>query len=119
MASPNLINVVSVYGKTTATVVSTATTVLVSNPSASNKMYKINSIYISNIDNVSPIKVTLDFFKNLISIRLIDRIEIEPGNTLVAMSRDTSIYLDEGDSIRCYSESVNKTHVTISYEINS
>lgn len=119
MAIPNLINVTSVFGKTTSTVVGTATTVLVSNPAGSNRSYKINSIYISNIDNSATTRVSLDFFRNLISIRLVDRISIQPGNTLIAMSRDTSIYLEEGDSIRCYAEINDKTHVTISYEINA
>ena len=119
MAAPNLVAITSVYGKTTSTTIGTAATVLVSNPTSSNKSYKINSIYISNIGNTADIKSTLDFYRSSTSIRMIDRMTVSPGDTLIAISRDTSIYLEEGDSIRCYSDIVGATHVVISYEINA
>lgn len=119
MAAPNLIAITSVFGKTTSTTIGTAATVLVSNPSSSNKSYKINALYLSNIDNTATLKISVDFFRSSTSIRLVDRITISPGDTLVAISRDTSLYLEEGDSIRCYADQAGITHAVITYEINA
>lgn len=118
MAAPNLIQVTSVYGRTIGTTVATAVTILVSNPTSSGKSYKINSLYIANIDNSNNVKVSVDFFRAGSSVRVIDRMTVVPGDTLVGMSRDTSIYLEEGDSLRAYADNDGRTHLVISYEIN-
>lgn len=119
MAAPNLIQVTQVYGRTISTPIGTAVTILASNPSSSNKSYKLNGLFIANIDNSTACKVSVDFLRFGNSIRIVDRMEITPGETLVAMSRDTSIYLEEGDSLRCYADQENLIHVVLSYEINS
>jgi hypothetical protein len=119
MAAPNLVAITSVYGKTTSTTVGTAATVLVSNPASSNKSYKVNAIYIANVDNTNASKVSIDFYRSSTSIRLVDRMSVNPGDTLVAISRDSAVYLEEGDSLRCYSDIVGITHVVVTYEINA
>ena len=118
MAAPNLIQISSVYGRTTSTSIGTPVTTVVSNPVSSNKNYKINSLYIANIDNALTVRVSVDFFRGGNSIRLVDRMAIGSGDTLIAISRDTGIYLEEGDSIRCYADQNSLVHAVISYEIN-
>lgn len=119
MAAPNLIQVTSVYGRSISTSVGTAVTTVVSNPTSSSKSYKLNSLYISNIDSAGTVRVSVDFFRSGTSIRLIDRMEVAPGDTLIGMSRDTSIYLEEGDSLRAYADVAGRTHLVLSYEINT
>lgn len=119
MAAPNLIQVTSVYGRTTSTSIGTAVTTVVSNPTSSNKSYKINSLYIANIDSASEVKVSVDFFRAGTSIRIVDRMPIAAGDSLVALSRDTSIYLEEGDSLRAYADVAGRTHLVCSFEINT
>jgi hypothetical protein len=118
MAAPNLIQITSVYGKTTSTSIGTAVTVVVSNPTSSNKSYKLNALYIANIDNTLNGRVSVDHYRAGTGIRLIDRMEVLPGDTLVAIGRDTSIYLEEGDSLRCYADQNGLLHIVLSYEIN-
>ena len=118
MAAPNLIQVTSVYGRTTGTAIGTPVTTVVSNPTSSNKNYKINSLYISNIDNSLSARVSVDFFRGGTSIRLVDRMIVTTGDTLVAITRDSGIYLEEGDSIRCYADQNGLIHAVMSYEIN-
>ncbi len=118
MAAPNLLQLTTVYGKTTSSTIDTAVTVLVSNPSGSNKSYKIKSLYIANIDNFTTARVSLDFYRTSTSIRLIDRMPAASGDTLLAISNDTSIYLEEGDSLRCYADQPDLIHAVLSYEIN-
>lgn len=119
MAAPNLVQVTSVYGKTTSTSIGTAVTTVVSNPTSSNKSYKLNSLYIANIDTAGPVQISVDFYRSGTSIRLIDRMSISPGDSLVGLSRDTSIYLEEGDSLRAYADVAGRTHLVLSYEINA
>lgn len=119
MAAPNLIQITSVFGRTTSTSISTAVTTVVSNPTSSNKSYKINSLYIANIDSADDVKISVDFFRSGTSIRLIDRMTISPGDSLVGVGRDTSIYLEEGDSLRAYADVAGRTHLVCSFEINS
>lgn len=119
MAIPNLIQITTVYGKSTSTSLGTAVTTVISNPTSSNKSYKVNVLYIANIDNTATARVSVDLYRSGTSIRLIDRMQVAPGDTLVAMSRDTSIYLEEGDSVRCYADQEGLLHSVMSYEINS
>lgn len=118
MAAPNLIQITSVLGKTTSTSIGTAVTTVVSNPSSSNKAYKLNTLYVSNIDATDDVKVSVDFFRSGTSIRLVDRMTISAGDTLVAVGRDTAFYLEEGDSLRAYADVANRTHLICSFEIN-
>jgi hypothetical protein len=119
MAAPNLIQITSVYGRTTSTSIGTAVTTLVSNPTSSNKSYKINSLFIANVDTAGPVQVSVDFFRSGASIRLLDRMSISPGDTLVGIARDTAIYLEEGDSLRAYADVAGRTHIIMTYEINA
>ena len=60
MANPNIVNVTAIYGNTTyAALTTTLTTVLLSNAASSGKVYKINSIMVSNIDGTSAADVTV------------------------------------------------------------
>lgn len=117
MAAPNLVSPTTTYGRTTGTNIGTAITVLVSNPSGSNKAYKLNSLYVANIDDAQTAKISVDFYRATNSIRIIDRIDVSAGDTLVGMSSDTLVYLEEGDSLRCYANQNNLLHVVLSYEV--
>jgi len=118
MAAPNLIQITSVFAKTTGTEIGTPVTIVASNPVSSNKSYKINTLYLSNIDNTTTARVSVDFFRGGTSFRLVDRMTVASGDTLVAISRDTAIYLEEGDSIRCYADRDGLIHAVTSFEIN-
>ena len=62
MSAPNIVNVTSIIGKTNAiSLTNTNNTELVSNASGSNKVFKINSLIISNVDGSLNIAVTVNF----------------------------------------------------------
>ena len=51
MANPNIVNVATIQGKTTgAAMGTTLTTSLLANSSSSNKVFKINSVIVTNVD---------------------------------------------------------------------
>lgn len=53
MAAPNIVNVTTIIGKTAVLAVTTSATAIVTNSAGSNKVFKINSLNISNVNGMS------------------------------------------------------------------
>ncbi len=54
MAAPNIVNITTLTGKTTyVNLTTTGSTSILSNASGSNRVYKINSLFVSNIDTAN------------------------------------------------------------------
>jgi len=101
MANPNIVNVSAIYGQTNGMAVTTSMTALVSNSSSSGKIYKINSLVVSNIDGTNTADVTVEVYKNQsTSMPLAMTIAVPADASLVVISKDTSVYLNENDSLR-------------------
>ena len=62
MANPNIVNVTDIRGKTAVTNITTSATTLVENSAASNKVFKINGLIISNIHGSDIAGISVDFF---------------------------------------------------------
>jgi len=101
MANPNIVNVTSIYGKVVGAAVTATETALVSNPASSGKIYKINSLIVSNIDGALAADITVRLFKNqAVSYALVSTVSVPADSTLIVLDKTTSIYLEENDSIR-------------------
>ena len=62
MANPNIVNVASIFGKsTTLALTTTVGTVLLANAASSGKVFKINTILSSNVDGTNDGAVTIAF----------------------------------------------------------
>lgn len=117
MANPNIVNVTTIQGKVVGLLAGTSLTALVTNPSSSNKILKINSLIVSNINGASAADITVDIFKNQTTgYYLAYTISVPADATLVVISKDTSIYLEENDSIRIAASASNSLHAICSYE---
>ena len=99
MANPNIVDVTTIYGNTFGMAVTTVTANIVSNPSGSGTVYKINSLTAANINSVSG-SITCEY--NIADANtFIARNVVVPTNaTLVVIAKDTSIYLTENSSIQ-------------------
>ena len=63
MAAPNILSATSIYGKTVgAALGTTLTTSLLANASGSNKVLKINSIIVANVDGSNAADVSVEFY---------------------------------------------------------
>ena len=61
MANPNIVNVAAIYGNTSTTALSsTSATSIVSNASGSGKVYRINSLIVSNVDGTNAADITIN-----------------------------------------------------------
>lgn len=118
MAAPNLITVSSIIGKTKAEWVPATLTTILNNPSNSSASYRINVLYVTNLGN-SDGTVTIDLYRNSISYKIASIVPVPVGNSLVAIAKDTSIYLEENDSLRISASSAGILQYVLSYEIMS
>jgi len=116
MANPNIVNVSDIRGKTAVQAVTTSATAIVTNDVASNKVFKINSLTIANIDGVNSADVNVDIFRGGIARRIAFTIAVPADSTLVVISKDTSIYLEEGDALRCTASANSRLEAVCSYE---
>lgn len=117
MANPNLANVSSILANTAVVSANNTATTIVSNPAASNSVYKIEGLYCANNDNVSSYNVTIDLFRSSTAYNVASNISIPVSATLDVLSK--SIYLLEGDSLRATGSTTGKITITCSYEVLS
>ena len=116
MAQPNIVNVVTILGHTDVLNVTTTATAVVTNSAASEKVFKINSLIVSNIDGTNAADISVDLFRSSTSYYLASTITVPADATLVVISKDNPIYLEEGDSIRCLASANGDLQVVCSYE---
>jgi len=117
MAAPNIVNVSSIYGKTKGAALSTTTTtqILVC---PTNKVLKINSIIVSNVDGTNTASVTAYFYDASATTRyqIASTIDVPSDSTLVVIGKDSPIYLEEGDEIEAGASATSDLVMIISYE---
>jgi hypothetical protein len=115
MAAPNIASVSSIIGKTDVANVTTSATAITTCPT--DKLYKINSVVVSNIDGTNTADITVDLFRSSTAYHLASTITVPADATLVVVSRDMGIYLEEGDSIRVTASANGDLQALCSYEI--
>ena len=118
MAAPNIRNPSSIIGITTGTTLSTTNlTTVLTNAASSGKVFKINSIFASNIDgaNTSSISIALNYNGGA-DIYLAYTIDVPADPTQVISTKETYFYLQENCSIKAQASAANDISVTTSYE---
>lgn len=116
MAAPNIVNVTTINGKTAVANVTNVSSNIVVNSAQSGKVFKLNSLIISNIDTSGTANITASLLRSSLENPLANSILVPSGTTLVVISKDTSIYLEEGDAITLKASANNKLWGICSYE---
>jgi hypothetical protein len=120
MAAPNIVNVSSIYGKTAYDVdVGVSVSAVVTNAAGSNKVLKINTLIIANIDGTNAADITITVRNaagGTIYSTLAHTVSVPADSTLVVISKDTSIYLEEDRSLGLIASSAGDLSATCSYE---
>jgi hypothetical protein len=114
MAAPNIVNVTVITGKTSVQAVGTSATAIVTNSAASGKVFKINALYVSNVDGTNNAEITADLFRSSTAYRLVSTVVVPADATLDILSK--SIYLEEGDSLRLTANATGDLEAICSYE---
>ena len=117
MAAPNIVNVTSIYGKTMGAALSTTVTTSILT-CATDKVLKINSIIIANVDGTNNADATVYFYDSSATARyaLAFTVTVPADSTLVVLGKDSPIYLEEADRIEEGASAVSDLEIIISYE---
>jgi uncharacterized protein YajQ (UPF0234 family) len=116
MAAPNIVNVSTITGKTAVLAVTTAATDIVTNSAASGKVFKINSLIISNIDGTNSADITASLYRSTTQYYFAYTVTVPADASLILLSKDSQIYLEEGDSIRLTASANLDLQAVCSYE---
>ena len=121
MAAPNLVNVTSIYGKTeghalTTDAIGHANSKVLD--CASNKVLKVNSIIVSNIDGTNAVDVDVRYYDSSATAGyfLAYTINVPADTTLVVLGKDSPIYMEESDEINARASAASDATLIISYE---
>lgn len=117
MAAPNIVNVSTITAKTTgAALGTTLTTSLLANSASSGKVFKVNTIIVANVDGTNDATVTLDYYNGTTGYKIANTINVAADTTLIALDKNSALYLEEGDSIRGGASAASDLECVISYE---
>ena len=116
MAAPNIVNVATITGQTTAAALTTSNAAFVT--CASEYVNKVNSIIISNIDGTNTATATVYFYDSSASARfhIISAVPVPPGTSLNVMDKNSAIYLEEGDKIEGEASANSDLQMIVSYD---
>ena len=112
----NMINTTTITAKSLAKELTTAEVTMLENPVVSNKIFKINSILISNIDGTNAADSTVSLYKSGVAYKIASTISVPPDSTLVLLDRNSSIYLEETDKITALAGANSDLNIFINYE---
>ena len=128
MAAVNIVNVTSIYGKTTYYVPSgTSAVVLLANAAASSTVMKINEITATNTTGTAA-NTTVSIYTNGAVAQgsapsggtaypIAGTISVPANAALIVSDKTTAFYLEEGVSISITSGTASAITYTVSYEL--
>jgi hypothetical protein len=82
--------------------------------SNSNKVLKVNALYVANVDGTNACDVTVDIFRSSTAYKIAHTIAVPADATLDIISK--SIYLEEGDALRVTASANSDLEAVCSYE---
>ena len=121
MAAPNIVDVSTIIGKSATIALSTTSqTTLVSNAASSGKVFKINMIQVANVDGTNAADVTVDVHSAAAgggtAYSLVATASVPADASLIAVDKNTALYLEENKSITATASAANDLEVIVSYE---
>ena len=118
MAAPNVVNVSSIIGKTQGSALTTSNADQL--VCATDKLVKVNSIIVANVDGSSTADVDVSFVDsssgNLV-LHLAKGVTVPTKSTLIVLGKDAPIYLEEGDKIQAKASAAGDLEIVVSFEI--
>ena len=121
MAAPNIVNVTTITGKSNVvSLTDTNATAVVSNAASSGKVFKINSLVVSNVDGTNAADITISYYSEDdiggTATEIVSTVSVPADASLVVIDKNTSIYLEEDRSIGATAGAADDLKVVVSYE---
>ena len=127
MSAPNIVGVATITGKIFYDALAdTNLTSLVLNPASSGKVFKINTLIASNVDGTNAATIDVSYHPSTTTAvgstvsstgyHLAKTITVPADATLVVISKDTSIYMEESSVLAVKASAANDIDFVVSYE---
>ena len=120
MANPNIVNVATINGNTKAAAVGTTITEICSNAASSGKIFKINALYIANIDGTTAADLTVNHYSQAAlggtAIAIASTLSVAADSTLVMITKDSAFYVLENQSLGCLCATSGDLQFTCSWD---
>tara|TARA_R100000655_G_scaffold107957_1_gene159092 strand:+ start:3970 stop:4332 length:363 start_codon:yes stop_codon:yes gene_type:complete len=115
MANPNVVAVSSIYANTAvdADVAASAVSLLTC---GSNKLQKINSLVIANIDGTNAATIDVWVTRSSADYYIAKTISVPADATLVVIDKNMGLYLTESDVLKIQASAAGDLSATCSYE---
>tara|TARA_Y100000289_G_C3889753_1_gene133301 strand:+ start:37 stop:399 length:363 start_codon:yes stop_codon:yes gene_type:complete len=115
MANPNVVAVTSILAKTVldADVAASAVTLLTC---ASEKLCKINSLIIANIDGTNAADISVWITRSSADHYIAKGITVAAGSTLLPIDKNMGLYLNESDILKIQASAAGDLSAVLSYE---
>ena len=121
MANPNIVNVTTIYGNNATVALSTTSaTTLINNAVSSGKVFKVNSIVVSNVDGTAACDVTVSIYSQDdiggTAYPIVSTVSVPADASLIVTDKTTGFYLKEDQSVGVTAGTANDLVVTASWE---
>ena len=122
MANPNIVNVATINGNVLSAAVNelASQSQIVTNAASSGKIFKINSLYVANIDGSASVDVTVRMFSQAAlggtATAIASTIAVAADSTLVVITKDSAIYVLENQSMGIFASASGDAVFTCSWD---
>lgn len=117
MSNPNIVTTSNIFGKTDVAVAGTSEVSVVSNPSSSGKVFKINTLVVANTSAASmSAEVGAMISRGTSDVYIVKALSVPLAASVVVIGRENPIYLNEGDDLVVTCGEEGGAHAICSYE---
>ena len=120
MSAPNLASPTTINGKTAVVALSsTSETEILQNASSSVKALRVTSLFVSNVDGANAAAITIKYYNAATGgtgFAIASTLTVPADATVVILTREQSVWLEENRSIRATAGAANDLNVVCSYE---
>ena len=124
MAAPNIVSVSNILGKSNVANVTTVSSSVIVNAVNSGKVFKINTLIVSNVDGTNSGNVSVELFKfgaqnsstgsGNSTYAIANAVTVPAKSSLDILAK--TLYLEEGDQIKVKGDANNRLHFISSFE---
>lgn len=124
MAAPNIVSVTDIRGKSNVANITTVSSSVIVNAVNSGKVFKINTLIVSNVDGTNSGNVSVELFKfgaqntstgsGNSTYAIANTVTVPAKSSLDILAK--SLYLEEGDQIKVKGDANNRLHFISSFE---
>jgi hypothetical protein len=116
MTAPNIGGFTLMTGNTAVQQVGLTANAIVTNNSSSNQLYKVYSLNLCNVSG-NAVSATVDIYRNSVAYRFAANLVIPSTSSIVVITKDNGVYLNEGDSLRLTAGTISSVEAICSYEV--